>query len=155
MAVLLPSYTRPMFICYTGAAAYMATADKITIRADDDFTERVEHYRERAGKESRTEAIKDLVEVGLREQSNPLLYRLKDRVLEWVNLLAMTAIVMFVVGVTTDIITATNGVIGAFFALFLASGLLAAYELVRAVGGMNEMGVRARQAADMVVGRHE
>ena len=130
----------------------MATADKITIRADEEFRERVERYEERAGKASRTDAIKELVDVGLREQERPLLYRAKDRVVEWVHLLSIIGVALFVLGVTTDLVTATDGLIAAVFSLGLAAALLAGYELARALAGSNEVGVRLRAVVAMVVG---
>lgn len=131
----------------------MATADKIGFRASDEFQQRVEDYADSHGHENRTDALKELVDVGLREQQSPMLYRAKDRVAEWVNLLSFAAVLMFVISATTRIVAVTDGIIASFFMLALACVLLAGFELLRTFDGANGLGQQARAAVAMVVNR--
>lgn len=133
----------------------MAQSDRLYFRADDDLEEQVEDYQERYGFGNRSEATRNLVEVGLREQQSPIVWRFKDRVVEWINLLSISAVVVFLIGATTSIYRVEEGIIAAFAMLTMASVLLAGFEFARVIAGMNEVGVRARRALAMVVGRYE
>lgn len=132
----------------------MAQSEPLTFRADEDLHECVEDFAEARGL-NRSEATQELVRVGLREQQHPILWRFKDRVVEWINLLSISAVVIFVVGAATSIYGAAEGTIAAFVMLTLAGVLMGVFEFARVVAGMNEMGVRARQAVSMVVHRHD
>ncbi len=129
-----------------GAAAHMAQSDRLYFRADDELREAVEDYQQREALDSRSDATRELVEVGLREQQNPLLWRSKDRVVEWINLLSISAVVVFALGAATELFALAQGVLAALVLLSLACVLLAAYEFVRVVAGINEVGVRVRDS---------
>jgi len=124
----------------------MAQSDRLYFRADDELREAVEDYQQREALDSRSDATRELVEVGLREQQNPLLWRSKDRVVEWINLLSISAVVVFALGAATELFALAQGVLAALVLLSLACVLLAAYEFVRVVAGINEVGVRVRDS---------
>lgn len=122
----------------------MAQSEKLQCRADETLSDRVGRFQERHGLEHRTDAVKRLVEVGLREQRAPLVYRAKDRVVEWVSLLSISAVVVFALGAATGILGFAAGIRAAMLLLTLAAVLLALFETARVAWGMNEVGVRLR-----------
>lgn len=132
------------FMADTGAAAHMAQSDRLFFRADEELRDAVEDYQKREGMEHLSDATKDLVQVGLREQRSPILARCKDRVVEWANLLVVAGLVLFTLAVVTRLVPFAQGTLAAVVLLLMASMLLAANEIVRAVAGVNEVGVRVR-----------
>lgn len=97
------------------------------------------------GFDSRAEALRHLTEIGMREQRHPILYRFKDRVVEWVNLLSVSAVLLFVLGAGTRLYGLAEGAVAALLTLMLAATLLGGYELVRAAAGMNPVGAQVRE----------
>jgi len=133
----------------------MAQSELLGVRANEELREQVDEFEEAYGFENRSEAVRALIDVGLREQQSPILWRFKDRVVEWINLLSISAVVMFAIGATTDIYGFGQGIAAAFVMLMLACVLLGGYEMARSVAGMNEIGVRVRSALSMMVSGHE
>lgn len=122
----------------------MAQSRKLQCRADESLRGAVEDYQDRMGKDTLSDATKELVEVGLREQRNPIVWRFKDRVIEWVSLLSISSVVVFALGAGTRIFTFVEGFRAAILMLMLAAVLLACFETARIIAGMNEVGVRVR-----------
>lgn len=136
----------------------MAQSDRLYFRADDGLRDGVERYQEREGFDNQSDATRRLVEVGLREQRNPIVWRFKDRIVEWINLLSISAVVVFALGAATDLFVFGEGVAASLVLLMLACVLLAGFETARLLAGMNEMGVRMRRVLAglaTVVGRGE
>jgi len=123
----------------------MAQADNLTLRVNSALRERVENYQAREGKEHLSDAGKELVEVGLRERQNPLVWRAKERIVDWANMLVVAAVVVAALGATTGLYTTVGGVMAATVLLSSAAILLASLELVRGLAGSNQLGVRARE----------
>lgn len=122
----------------------MAQSEKLQCRADNGLREGVEEYQDREGFEHLSDATRELVEVGLREQRNPLVYRVKTKMVEWVSLLSISAVVVFALGAGTGIMTMVDGIRAAMLLITLSAVLLAVFESARVVAGMNVVGVRLR-----------
>jgi hypothetical protein len=131
----------------------MATDGQLKFRADENLRGRVSSYVDEYGHDNRSEALRELVEVGLREQRSPILWRAKNRVVEWVNLMALAAVLVFALGTTTSLLSFVDGVIAALYILLLATALLASYEVARAAAGANGLGTELRAAIATVVNR--
>ena len=146
------------FMAHAGARIDMAQSTKLQCRGDDTLGERVSRFQDQHGFEHQSDAVKRLIEVGLREQRNPIVWRFKDRVVEWVNLLSIAAVMVFALGAGTNIFTFVAGIRAAILMLMLAAVLLAIFETARLIAGMNHVGVRVRDglaAAATVVGGRE
>lgn len=119
----------------------MAAEDKtIGFRADKDLQERIQSYRERYGHDNQSEAVEELAEIGLREAKSPILYRLKDRVIEGAWYLALLGLVAVVAGHLTDVLAPADSILLAAVLLAVAAGLIAGLELLRVVNGQSEVG---------------
>lgn len=132
----------------------MATGDPVGFRAGPALQDAIEDYGDRRGLD-KSDALRELVEVGLREQRHPWLWRFKDRVIEWVNLLSISAVLVLALGLTTRLVTWIDGVIAAFFMLALATCLLGGFEVARVLSGSNERGVWLRAVVASVVSGRE
>ena len=130
----------------------MAQSDRLYFRADEHLREDVDAYAAREDFDTQSAATRKLVEVGLREQQHPIVWRFKDRVIEWTNLLSISAVVVFALGLTTDLIPFAQGVLGALVLVSVASVLIAGFEFARTISGMNTIGVQLRNGVNRVVG---
>jgi len=124
---------------------YMAQADNLTLRVNNGLRERVEDFQAREGYEHLSTAGKELIEVGLRERQNPMVWRAKERVVDWANMLVVGAVVVGALGATTGMYAAVEGLLAAVVLLAIAAMLLAGLELARGVAGANPMGARLRE----------
>lgn len=119
----------------------MAGADRKTISFTTDAgTEaEIKAYETRAGKENRSKAVEELVNIGLREQRGPMLYRWRDSAADVALMFCAAAVATLVIGMGTTLATIGQaiGVAGAFVAVAL--GLMAAVELGRTLRGQNEL----------------
>lgn len=119
----------------------MAAEDKvITFRAGQDLQDGIQSYEERYGYESRSEAVQELAQIGLREAKNPILYRLKDRVIEGSWYLALLSVVVVVAGHLTTVLSPGNSIMLAAVLLAVAAALIACLELLRTINGQSELG---------------
>lgn len=116
----------------------------ISFKVDDDFAERVENYRKRYGFESKSAAARTLTKVGEREQQSPLLFRMKDEVTYWVGQLGIAAVIVLLGGFTTPVLAPASSALFAVALVLAAVGLLAGFEVLRFLTGMNELGVEWR-----------
>lgn len=123
----------------------MAT-DKQTVsfRAGKQTRDRITAYMESKGYDQQSDAVKELVDVGLREQRSPLVYRMKDRVVDWASWLLMMAVMVLIAGATTAAVPLPGAYKFSVATASVAVGMLGVYELVRFVGGMNEIGAGIR-----------
>lgn len=128
------------------------SSDKRTesFKAPPEVSDGIERYQRKRDFDHRSQALEELVTVGLREQRNPIIWRLKDSVVDWASMLAIASIVMAVVGATTDIMAVYDAAVVATTLLITAAGLLAAFEFTRIVMGMNAVGVRVRELINKV-----
>lgn len=122
----------------------MGQSNNLTIR-DESLRERVEDFQKREGYQYTSDAGKELVEVGLRERQNPVIWRAKDRIVDWANMLVVAAVVVAALGATTGMYAAVEGALAATVLLASSAILLAGLEVARGVAGMNPMGIRVRE----------
>jgi len=117
-------------------------ADRQTLgfNADDTIQDRVDEFKEREDYDHRSEALEQLVRVGLRETRSPILYRLKEEVVDWAGWLGLTALIAVVAGITTPVLAVTHGLMIATVLIAVATGLLALVELLRVLRGESELG---------------
>lgn len=127
----------------------MATGESIAGWVDGDTKREAERYMELHDYESMSEAAGDLIEIGLRESSNPVIFRVKDRVVDWVSLLGIAAVIVFLAGATTNVIALVDAAKLSVSLVVVAVVLLGSFELARLALGMNELGSALR---DMVGG---
>lgn len=130
----------------------MAQSDRLYFRANDELREQVEAYERKHDFEDRSKATRQLVKVGLREQRHPLVWRLKDRVIDWVATLGIAAIIVFLAGATTTVFTVRDASVFSITLVIVAGVLLGGYELLRLVLGMNEVGEAVQARVSALVG---
>lgn len=119
----------------------MAAEDKtIGFRADEDLQERIQSHKERYGYDTKSETVEQLAEIGLREAKNPILYRMKDRVIEGSWYLALLAIVVVVAGHLTTVLSPGHSIMLAAVLLAVSAALIACLSLVRMINGQSELG---------------
>jgi len=124
----------------------MAKSQKLQCHADEELDERVDTYQKRNSFEHQSNAVRELIRVGLRESRSPLLYRFKDRVVRWSGDLAVFGILAALIGLATPVLSAQDGIILAAGLVLTAVCLLAVVEVARLVGGTNATGWSLRRA---------
>jgi len=123
----------------------MASGESIAAWVDGETKREVETYQERRDHESPSTAAAELIEIGLRESSNPVVYRAKDRVVEWVSLLGIASVIVFLAGATTAVMHVTDAAKLSIALVGAAIVLLGMFELARVALGMNELGSAVRE----------
>ena len=120
--------------------------DKRTVafKADARTRQEIIDYQEANGHETKSDAVHQLVSVGLREQKSQLLWRMKDHVVEWVGILAIAAIMVFLAGVV-GVFAMDRAATFSVSLLGAALVLLSVFEAFRVVYGTSEMGAWVRQ----------
>lgn len=119
--------------------------ETVSFSATEDLHGRIEAYQDDGDFDNRSNAIRDLIETGLREQSSPILWRAKDRVVDWASILAIAAIVVFISGATTSALPFTSALKFSFSLFVVAVLMLAGFETARMLAGTNSMGVWVRE----------
>lgn len=110
----------------------MGTGDKtLGFRPDPELRSDIEDYKSRKGIDSTSEALEELVEVGVRETSGPILYRLKEQAVDAAFYLALVAIVTIVIGVTTTTLATGSAIQIALVMLAIGMMPIAIVEVVR------------------------
>lgn len=113
-------------------------------RLPDTKRDKIEQYQEQMGYEHRSDAVEELIDIGLRESGNPILYRAKDQALEAAYYFCLVAIVTVVAGFTTSTLTPAHGMQVAFVLVCVAIAPPSVIELVRVATGRSEIGGRLR-----------
>jgi len=117
-----------------------ADRQTLSFKADDTVQDRVDEFADREDYDYTSEALEQLVRVGLRETRSPILYRLKEEIINWAGWLGLTAIVAVVAGITTPVLAVTHGLMIATVLVAVAIALLALVELLRVLRGESELG---------------
>jgi len=123
----------------------MAGSDRLYFRADDDLQERVGTFEETHGFEDQSKATRELVKIGLREKSSPLVYRFKDQLIRYVGELGLFAVLSILAGFATPLLTIGDAALLSISLVVTAVALLAVLELVRAYAGCNQLGRSIRE----------
>ena len=111
----------------------------ISFTAESRTAADIETYEARTGKDNRSQAVEELVEIGLREQRGPLLYRWRESAADVALIFACGALATTIIGMGTPLmsLSAALGVAAAFAAVGM--GLVAAVEVGRTFNGQNEL----------------
>lgn len=117
----------------------MSQEDRLYFRAGNGLAERVDRFQSLHGFESRSEAVRRLVETGLREHRSPILSRFKDEIVNWSGLLTISAIIVAIVGSTTGLLRSREAWVLCLSLFATAVALLATLEIARGIKGMNEL----------------
>lgn len=123
----------------------MAEREPGTVRMDQDKWERVERFQRQHGYTDQSEALRQLIDIGLREGTSPLLYRFKDQVVDYVGMLGIMAVIVMLAGFLTPALAAGSAAKLSIALVLTAAMLLGVLELVRFVGGHNVLGARLRE----------
>jgi len=123
----------------------MAGSDRLYFRADDDLQDRVGAFEETHGFEDQSKATRELVEIGLREVSSPLVYRFKDQLIRYVGELGLFAVLSILAGFATPLLSIADAAILSVSLIVTAVALLAVLELVRTCVGSNQLGSSIRE----------
>lgn len=112
---------------------------------DEDLHEQVEGYRQRRGFEHRSDAVKELLRVGLRERQSPVLSRFRERAIVIGEFLATFALVFLAGGVITSAYPIWQGLLMAIVLVLFAVAIPGAVELARVLNGQSELGQMVRE----------
>lgn len=106
----------------------------------EDTLEEIDAYERRTPTaENRSQAVEELVHVGLREQRGPLLYRWRDSAADVALMFCAAAVSAIIIGIGTPVLALGAAIqVGAAFAL-VALGLVGAIEVARTVNGQSEL----------------
>lgn len=117
----------------------------VSFKTSASAVDEIDAYKAREGHSTRSDALRDLVGVGLRETKSPILGHLRPLVMEWAGHLGLTAIAAVVAGFTTSVFAPAHGLQIAVVLIVIAVGLIGAVELARAVNGQSELGEQLHQ----------
>lgn len=116
----------------------MAEPDQVSFK-NKDLREMIE--AEKPEDESLASYTQELVKVGLRETKYPIMYRLKDIVVQFSGMLAAAALVILTVGlITNDIVEFRFTLKVSLTLLAFALFFISFYEAARAMNGQSELG---------------
>ena len=117
----------------------MAGSETIGFRADEGLESEIDEFRDRYGYENRSEAVKALVETGLREAKSPILTRWRESALQGAWYIVLTAICFTVLAASPGVLELGIGLQIAAVLLAIAAALVAAIELARVARGSSEL----------------
>lgn len=107
------------------------------------MVDEIERLEERFDFDTQSDMHRHIYRVGLREQRNPLMWRLKDRVVDWVSIMGIAAVMVFLAG-AVGVFPMVDAAKFSVALVIVAMGMLGAFELGRVMLGMNELSVRLR-----------
>lgn len=113
----------------------MPDKETLSTRVTEARKSDVEKWGERRGYDSLSKATGELVDVGLRESEQPLLYRAKDLSIEAAWYLALGGVISVLLGFATTGFTPADGVRVAAVFLSVGASLIAGVELIRYLTG--------------------
>lgn len=116
----------------------------VGFKADGSQQEDIEQYKTRNGLGSTSEALEDLVEMGLREARGPILYRIKQQAIDAAFYLGLVALVTIIIGFTTSNLTPGNAIEIALVMVAIGMMPIAILELVRYGRGQSTLRNRVR-----------
>lgn len=111
--------------------------ETLSAKVAPELKDAVERYQDRQGFETRSDAIAELITVGLREAHSPLLYRVKQQAVDAAFYLTLVAIVTIVVGVMTNALAPGNAFAIAVVTLAIGVTPLAIVESIKVAAGQS------------------
>lgn len=113
----------------------MASKDVLSARAGADRHEKVEEWMDEYGRDDKSEALKEMIDVAHREAHSPVVARVRERAVDTAWYLSLVAAVTIIAGWSTTVMTPTHGVrVGVMIAV-LGYFPLATVELFKIVRG--------------------
>lgn len=118
----------------------MSQSTSVACRVDEETETRIEQFRQKRGLEKTSDAVKELVQTGLREQKIPVLYDWQKHAIQAAHYLMVAALVFAVIGISPAGFNwvASVWIGGALILVGLA--LIAAVELARTIRASNTLG---------------
>lgn len=116
----------------------------LSARVPAETRNKVEQYKDNREFDSRSDAVEDLINVGLRERQAPLVSRVRERAFDTAYHLPLVAVVTVVTGWMTTALTPAHSLQIAVVLLVIGVAPLATVELWRAGAGQSELGARLR-----------
>jgi len=119
----------------------MATGGKQTLSAkvDSEHAEAVDELQERRGYDTRSDAMRDVVRAGLREEQGLLPGRARELALDGAYHLTLVAVTLIVIGFATGWLPAARGTEIALALETVAVAPLAAIETFRLAAGQSSL----------------
>ena len=118
----------------------MSQSTSVACRVNEETEDRIERFQQKRGFEKRSDAVKELIKTGLREQKIPVLYQWQTNAIQASHYLMVAAIVVAVIGASP---AAFDWVAGAWMggALVLVGlALVAVVETARTLRASNALG---------------
>lgn len=112
----------------------------LSFRADESTREQVQRFMDQRGHESQSDATRELVEVGLREATGPVLHNWRESTTTVALYFACTAVTILIIGYATTIATIAAAVQVALAFVTVGVALVGLVELARVLTGQNELG---------------
>lgn len=115
--------------------------DRIWFRPKRGLESKIEAFEEtNASIDDRSQAIRQLIEIGYREATEPLGRRARDVLVEWASKLAMFGVLAFVLALTHPSLQQSDGVLLGVSLLTVAVAMLAIAGVIRVLTGHGETG---------------
>jgi hypothetical protein len=120
----------------------MATGEKQTLSAkvDREYADAIDELQERRDYDYRSDAVRDVVRAGLREERGPFPGRARQLALDGAYHLTLVAVTVIVIGFATGLLPAARATAIALALETVAVAPLAAVETVRALTGQSALG---------------
>jgi len=116
--------------------------EKVSFNTDRDTATDVEVYAAKRGL-SKTKALNQLVNTGLRERKYPILYRIRDSIFHWAGIVAVLGLIAMPTGIVLN--RPDTGYILMVVFVTLAVAMVAIFELVRVAAGVSPIGRHVRK----------
>jgi hypothetical protein len=113
--------------------------ETISTKVTKEVKNAIDRYGDRNGHDTRSDAMAELLTVGLREAHSPMLYRIKQQAVDAAFYLTLVAAVTVVVGIMTTALTAQHAFAIAIVTLAIGVTPLAVVETVKVAIGQSEI----------------
>jgi len=119
----------------------MATGSNkpLGVRIEDEYHDRIEELQQQRGYDDRSEAVRDVMKAGLREEQGPLPGRAQELALDGAYHLTLVAVTVVVIGFATGWLPAARGTAIALVLETVAVAPLAAIEAFRLAAGQSSL----------------
>lgn len=119
----------------------MATGEKqpLSARVETEYIQQLEALQEARGYDDRSDAVKDVLRSGLREERGPLPGRVKALALDGAYHLTLVAVTVIVIGFATALLSPGHATAIALVMEIVALAPVAAVETLRTMSGQSEL----------------
>lgn len=119
----------------------MATGNKqpLTVRVEEETAEGVGEYQDEIGADDRSDAHREILEVGLREVQGPVSHQFREMALNAAYYLSLVALVIVVLGTLPGTIGYARSLRVGLVLVCVAVAPVALIEVARALAGQSEL----------------